>query len=165
MNLIPARYKDGGVEIAGHRLETSLKDSGERDVVVGIRPGAVRIAAGGIPATVELVEDLGDTAILDLDCGGTSIRARVSDGDVPREGDRAVDHRPAAGHSSVRPDHTQAAVMTIADAIALPKEHGRQHEQSAGSRRRPARRRCTSRFARPSAARSRSASSSTRPAG
>jgi ABC-type sugar transport system ATPase subunit len=86
MNLIPARYKDGGVAIAGHRLETSLKEAGERDVVVGIRPGAVRIAAGGIPAVVELVEDLGDTAILDLDCSGISIRARVSDGDVPREG-------------------------------------------------------------------------------
>jgi ABC-type sugar transport system ATPase subunit len=86
MNLIPARYKDGSVEIAGQRLETGLKESGERDVVVGIRPGAVRIGAGGIPATVALVEDLGDTAILDLDCGGTSIRARVSDGDVPCEG-------------------------------------------------------------------------------
>ena len=86
MNLIPARYRDGGVEIAGHRLQTSLKESGERDVVVGIRPGAVRIAANGIRATVELVEDLGDTAILDLDCGGTFIRARVSDGDIPGEG-------------------------------------------------------------------------------
>ena len=86
MNLIPTRYRDGGVEIAGHRLETSFKESGERDVVVGIRPGAVRIAAGGIPAVVELVEDLGDTAILDLDCSDISIRARVSDGDVPREG-------------------------------------------------------------------------------
>ena len=86
MNLIPTRYKDGGVEIAGHRLETSLQQAGERDVVVGIRPGAVRIAAGGIPAVVELVEDLGDTAILDLDCSDISIRARVSDGDVPREG-------------------------------------------------------------------------------
>jgi ABC-type sugar transport system ATPase subunit len=86
MNLIPARYSNGSVGIAGHRLETSLKESGERDVVVGIRPGAVRIAPGGIPAVVELVEDLGDTAILDLDCGGTFIRARVSDGDVPSEG-------------------------------------------------------------------------------
>jgi ABC-type sugar transport system ATPase subunit len=86
MNLIPGHYRDGSVEIVGHRLETNLKESGERDVVVGIRPGAVRIAAGGIPATVELIEDLGDTAILDLDCGGTFIRARVSDGDIPREG-------------------------------------------------------------------------------
>jgi ABC-type sugar transport system ATPase subunit len=86
MNLIPARYGGGSVEVAGHRLETTLKDASERDVVVGIRPGAVRIAANGIPANVELVEDLGDTAILDLDCAGTLIRARVSDGDIPREG-------------------------------------------------------------------------------
>ena len=86
MNLIPGHYRDGSVDIAGHRLATSLKESGERAVVVGIRPGAVRIAANGIRATVELIEDLGDTAILDLDCGGTFIRARVSDGDIPREG-------------------------------------------------------------------------------
>ena len=86
MNLIPGHYRDGSVDIAGHRLETSLKESGERAVVVGIRPGAVRIAANGIRATVELIEDLGDTAILDLNCGGTFIRARVSDGDIPREG-------------------------------------------------------------------------------
>jgi ABC-type sugar transport system ATPase subunit len=85
MNLIAARYRDGSVEIAGHRLETMMKDAGERDVIVGIRPGAIRIAASGIPATIELVEDLGDTAILDLDCAGTLIRARVSDGEVPRE--------------------------------------------------------------------------------
>lgn len=88
MNLIPARYSNGGVDIAGHRLDTGMKDAGDRDVVVGIRPGAVRIVPNGIPAIVDLVEDLGDTAILDLDCGGTSIRARVSDGDVPREGAR-----------------------------------------------------------------------------
>jgi ABC-type sugar transport system ATPase subunit len=86
MNLIPGHYRDGSVDIAGHRLETGRKESGERAVVVGIRPGAIRIAANGIRATVELVEDLGDTAILDLDCGGTFIRARVSDGDIPREG-------------------------------------------------------------------------------
>src|SRR3954462_1207095 len=70
MNLIPARYRDGSVRIAVHSLATDLKEGAERDVVVGIRPGAVRIAAGGIPAVVELIEDLGDTAILDLDCSG-----------------------------------------------------------------------------------------------
>jgi multiple sugar transport system ATP-binding protein len=86
MNLIPGHYRDGGVDIAGHRLETSLKESGERAVVVGIRPGAIRIAANGLRASVELIEDLGDTAILDLNCGGTFLRARVSDGEVPREG-------------------------------------------------------------------------------
>jgi ABC-type sugar transport system ATPase subunit len=56
-------------------------------VVAGIRPSAVRIVADGIPATVELVEDLGDAAVLDLVVGGRSIRARVGDGPVPGEGE------------------------------------------------------------------------------
>ena len=99
MNLIPARYSNGSIDIAGHRLDTEMKDGGDRDVVVGIRPGAVRITPNGIPAIVDLVEDLGDTAILDLDCGGTLIRARVSDGDVPREGARlSITARPQDIH-------------------------------------------------------------------
>ena len=41
MNLIEGRYTDGSVEIAGHRLGTSHRIAGSRDVIVGIRPGAV----------------------------------------------------------------------------------------------------------------------------
>jgi multiple sugar transport system ATP-binding protein/inositol-phosphate transport system ATP-binding protein len=88
MNLIPARYVDGCVYIAGHRIRTSASDSGERDVVVGIRPSALRIAPDGLEASVDLIEDLGDTAILDLDCAGTTIRMRVGDETIPREGDK-----------------------------------------------------------------------------
>ena len=73
-------------EIEGHRLTTSHQIAGSRDVIVGIRPGAVRIEAGGLPAVVDLVEDLGDTAVLDLSLGGATLRARVSDGAVPKEG-------------------------------------------------------------------------------
>jgi ABC-type sugar transport system ATPase subunit len=87
MNLIPARFAGGQVAIGEHRLGTTIQMPGEREIVVGIRPSAVRIGPEGIPATVELVEDLGDTAVLDLDCAGTSIRARVSDGPVPGEGE------------------------------------------------------------------------------
>jgi ABC-type sugar transport system ATPase subunit len=47
----------------------------------------MRVEPNGIPAKVELVEDLGDTAVLDLDVGGTAMRARVTHGAVPREGD------------------------------------------------------------------------------
>jgi multiple sugar transport system ATP-binding protein/inositol-phosphate transport system ATP-binding protein len=87
MNLVPARYIDGDVIIAGHRFKTAMQAAGERDVVAGIRPGAFRIASNGLSARVELVEDLGDTAVLDLDCAGTLLRVRVSDENVPREGD------------------------------------------------------------------------------
>jgi ABC-type sugar transport system ATPase subunit len=88
MNLVPARYVDGSVSIAGYQLKTSASITGERDVVVGIRPSALRIAADGLKARVDLIEDLGDTAILDLDCAGTAIRMRVGDENIPREGDQ-----------------------------------------------------------------------------
>ena len=86
MNLLPARFIDGDVVIVGHRLKTAMLEAGERDVVVGIRPGALRIAADGLKARVDLIEDLGDTAVLDLDCAGTPMRLRVSDESIPQEG-------------------------------------------------------------------------------
>jgi ABC-type sugar transport system ATPase subunit len=87
MNLLPARYVDRTVSVAGHQLKTSASMAGERDVVVGIRPSALRLAADGLKARVDLVEDLGDAAILDLDCAGTTMRMRVGDENIPREGD------------------------------------------------------------------------------
>jgi ABC-type sugar transport system ATPase subunit len=87
MNLLPAPYANGEVMLAGHRLRTEMRSGGSRNVVVGIRPSAVRVSDEGIPAKVELVENLGDTAVLDLDLSGTPIRARIGEGAVPREGD------------------------------------------------------------------------------
>jgi len=86
MNLLPARFADGDVNIAGHRLKTAMQTAGDRDVVVGIRPGALRIAPDGLEARVDLIEDLGDTKVLDLDCAGTAMRIRVGDESVPPEG-------------------------------------------------------------------------------
>jgi len=87
MNLLPGRFAAGEVSLGSHRLRTPIQMPGTHDVVFGIRPGAVRIGTEGIPATVELIEDLGDSAVVDLDVAGHSVRARVSDGPVPREGE------------------------------------------------------------------------------
>ena len=48
---------------------------------------ALRIEPTGLPAVVDLVEDLGDTAVLDLTLGGVTVRARIGDGPVPKEGE------------------------------------------------------------------------------
>jgi ABC-type sugar transport system ATPase subunit len=77
MNLVKATLREGAVEIAGIRLPTMLTPSGTREVIVGIRPGALQFTADGIPARVDLVEDLGDLAVVDLDVGGSVMRARV----------------------------------------------------------------------------------------
>jgi ABC-type sugar transport system ATPase subunit len=87
MNLVAVGYVDGQIMIAEHPLKTALRIPGRRDVIVGIRPGAIRFKSDGIPADVELVEDLGDMAVLDLNVGGIRMRARVSDGTVVREGE------------------------------------------------------------------------------
>ncbi|HEY0852998.1 MAG TPA: ABC transporter ATP-binding protein [Bradyrhizobium sp.] len=87
MNLVPARYANGSVVIAGHALKTNAAIAGERDVIAGIRPGALRLASDGLKAKVDLIEDLGDTAVLDIDCAGTLMRVRVNHEDMPREGD------------------------------------------------------------------------------
>ena len=51
-----------------------MQAAGERDVIAGIRPGALRVVPDGLKARVDLVEDLGDMAVLDLDCAGTAMR-------------------------------------------------------------------------------------------
>jgi ABC-type sugar transport system ATPase subunit len=84
---LPARYADGCVTIAGHALKTALQSAGARDVIAGIRPGALRLAPDGLKAKVDLVEDLGDTAVLDVECAGILMRVRANHEDVPREGD------------------------------------------------------------------------------
>jgi ABC-type sugar transport system ATPase subunit len=72
--------------IAGHRLKTDTSIAGERDVTVGIRPSALRMAPDGIKARIDLIEDLGDSAVLDLDCAGAMIRIRIPHEDIPSEG-------------------------------------------------------------------------------
>jgi ABC-type sugar transport system ATPase subunit len=87
MNLVPARYTKGSVVIAGHTLKANVQLAGEREVIAGIRPGALRLAPEGLRAKVDLIEDLGDTAVLDVDCAGTLMRVRINHEDMPREGD------------------------------------------------------------------------------
>lgn len=76
MNLMPAILDNGSVIVVGHRLPVNAK-VGPRNVTLGVRPGALRLADDGIPATVELVENLGESAILDLLCDGRRMRVRV----------------------------------------------------------------------------------------
>jgi ABC-type sugar transport system ATPase subunit len=87
MNLVNAKYKDGDIVLGGQTFKTTMQVAGARNVVAGIRPGALRLVESGLKSRVDLVEHLGDMAVLDLDIGGSLMRVRVSDEDVPKEGD------------------------------------------------------------------------------
>ena len=72
MNLIP-----GGTE--------GLQSPKGAEVILGIRPSAVRIANDGIPATVTMVEALGEEFYADLMVGDLLVRAKLREGERPAE--------------------------------------------------------------------------------
>jgi ABC-type sugar transport system ATPase subunit len=64
-----------------------------------VRPAALRIADRGLPARVYLVENLGDTTIVDLDVAGQVIKLRTEQAPNVREGDHVhVAFAPEAMH-------------------------------------------------------------------
>jgi len=80
MNLVPARLREGTAEIEGTVLPVpSLKEYGTREVVLGVRPSGVRLAAEGLPATVTMSEALGEASYADLAVGELLVRAKVSE--------------------------------------------------------------------------------------
>jgi multiple sugar transport system ATP-binding protein len=91
MNLLPARIEAAQLHVAGVQLAAPLGAGPDGNVVLGVRPGALRIAPHGIAARVELVENMGDTAIVDCTIAhsemNTPIKWRVDRVPGVREGD------------------------------------------------------------------------------
>jgi ABC-type sugar transport system ATPase subunit len=69
MNLLPGMIDRGRLTIG--ELDCALHRDGLGDgaVTVGLRPGALSFASDGIPGRVELVEDLGDSSIVNVEVG------------------------------------------------------------------------------------------------
>ncbi len=96
MNLLPGRWDGQALQLGGTRIDLRPKASvpaaapAPCDVTVGIRPGDLRLSGDGVPAQVELVEDLGDSHIVDLTVGDrpvklrTFVRPAVGEGDTVR---------------------------------------------------------------------------------
>jgi len=71
MNLLNGVVHDGFLEVAGARL--AAPDPAHADgakAVVGVRPEYLRPAADGITGTVSIVENLGVTSLVTLECPG-----------------------------------------------------------------------------------------------
>ena len=77
MNLLPAELADGSVELAGARLPVEGAAGRRGKVVLGVRPGDLRIAGDGMPAQVEFIEDLGDSAIILLRLAGQQVKMKT----------------------------------------------------------------------------------------
>ncbi|AXC50583.1 ABC transporter ATP-binding protein [Paracoccus suum] len=86
MNLMRAAVRGGAVTLAGQPMPVKLPARADGEVILGVRPSAVRLGREGVPVTVELVENLGDSAIAELAFADGTARARLSDAAVVTEG-------------------------------------------------------------------------------
>src|SRR5690606_6683416 len=106
MNLLPLTVSDGGISLAGTRIDVPvaglLRDG--QDIVWGIRPEYLRWSAseveGGIPAEVSVVENLGASVLVALTAGEHRLQVVVSEEDEPSPGQRGW-IVPVAGKSLV----------------------------------------------------------------
>jgi multiple sugar transport system ATP-binding protein len=87
MNLLPGMIDRGRLTIG--ELDCALDRDGLGDgaVTVGLRPGALSFASDGIPGRVELVEDLGDSSIVNVEVGDQRIKVRTQHRPGVREGE------------------------------------------------------------------------------
>jgi multiple sugar transport system ATP-binding protein len=99
MNLVPATWHGDRVLLGGVEHPVGASTDRPREITLGVRPGELRAGAGGIPARVEYVEELGDYSIVDLRAGEQRLKWKT-DGVAPaREGDEVrLGFEPRAAH-------------------------------------------------------------------
>ena len=99
MNLLPAEIRGGVLRVFDVDLPVARPLGADGPVTLGVRPGALRLAADGLPARVYLIEHLGDTTIVDLDVAGQIVKLRTDEVPGVREGDAVhVAFGPEAAH-------------------------------------------------------------------
>jgi ABC-type sugar transport system ATPase subunit len=78
MNLVEAMWSGDRVHLGeGASLPVAASTERERAVLLGVRPADLRLDASGIPATVELVEELGDNTIVNLVAGAHRLKLKT----------------------------------------------------------------------------------------
>ena len=91
MNLIPGTLDGNALIVGGQRVELPFgRRGGEMPVTVGIRPGGIHLEPGGLAATIDYTELLGENMIVDLRFGDTLIKMRLAGRHHLGEGDPAA---------------------------------------------------------------------------
>ena len=101
MNLLPARLESGRATVEGVSFDIpALAGSGTREIMLGVRPSAITIGAGALPATVMMCEALGEDLIVDLNLGELLVRAKARTDIRPKERERVtIDFRSEGLHA------------------------------------------------------------------
>jgi multiple sugar transport system ATP-binding protein len=99
MNLLRGAWSDSTVVVEGTSLPVGKATTTGREVTLGVRPNDMRIAAAGLPARVERIEDLGDSCIVSFHRGEQLLKMKSDKLQGVREGeDVFLGFAPDAAH-------------------------------------------------------------------
>jgi multiple sugar transport system ATP-binding protein len=102
MNLCTLPVENGSVSLGGTRVQVGGNGRGE--LVLGFRPESLELASEGLPAEVEVVEEIGADAyvfcVAELPSGETKLVARTDTRGAPARGARVV-LRPKADEAHI----------------------------------------------------------------
>jgi multiple sugar transport system ATP-binding protein len=97
MNLCSCRCDNGAVELGGVRVPVPA-GAPRGEIVVGLRPESLEVAADGIPAEVEVVEEIGADSYVFAAADVGKLVARVETKQAPERGER-ITLRPRPGEA------------------------------------------------------------------
>ena len=78
MNLIPATIESGMAKIGDYAFGLAARDiTATGEVILGIRPSHICLAADGLPGRLLLSENLGESMLLNVDAAGQIVKVRL----------------------------------------------------------------------------------------
>jgi ABC-type sugar transport system ATPase subunit len=86
MNLLPGTLRHGKLNVGSFEPDIICSGIADGPVIVGLRPGALAFSATGMPGRVDLIEDLGDSSIVNVELGGQVVKVRTQHRPGVREG-------------------------------------------------------------------------------
>ena len=99
MNLLAGTWQGDAVKIAEHALPVGRSAATSRAVMLGVRPSDLKLAPAGLPARLERVEDLGDSAIVSLRFKGQLLKLKTDRApDIDAGQDVFLGFAPQAAH-------------------------------------------------------------------
>jgi ABC-type sugar transport system ATPase subunit len=100
MSLVDATWRDGRLHVDGAgSVPLPWPDGAARALTLGVRPADWRLADEGLAARVELVEELGDSRIVNLAVGPHGVRLKTDAALAAREGEAVhLAFAPEAAH-------------------------------------------------------------------
>ena len=117
MNLLRASWAGDAVDIAGQRHPSPGAPAAGRDVMLGVRPGDLRIAASGLAARVERIEDLGDSSIVSFVMDGRTLKIEGRRTAADQGGRGRPPGLRAGRRAPVRPGHRHQTLTLRASTI------------------------------------------------